>query len=321
MRAAVVTTFDHPPTHQDVDAPQPSSETDVLVDVLAVGLHPRVRSQADGSHYTSTDELPLIPGIDGVGRRCDTGGLVYFVLPDTRFGSMAEQVVIDGRRSIPLAEGTDPLVVAAAMNPAMSSWVALQRRVDFQPGQTVLILGATGNAGQLAIQVAKHLGASRVVAAGRGPRLVGLAALGADATVDLAAAPDDVADALVAAADVDVVLDYLWGKPAEDALMPLLVARSDRSLALDWVQIGAVAGPTVALPSVALRSANLRIMGSGQGSVTAAGILAELPELVAEISAGTFGVDVEPVALGDVERAWTVPAPAGRRVVITPTST
>lgn len=125
--------------------------------MLASGLHPRVRSQANGSHYTSTDQLPVIPGIDGVGRRSD-GSLIYFVLPDTMYGAMAEQTVIDARRSIPLRSGADPVLLAAAMNPGMSSWVAMHHRVSFTPGQSVLILGATGSAGQLAIQIAKHLG-------------------------------------------------------------------------------------------------------------------------------------------------------------------
>ncbi len=106
---------------------------DTVIDVIAAGLHPRVRSQADGSHYTSTDELPLVPGIDGVGRGAD-GLLRYFILPDARVGAMAEQTVIDTRRSIVLPEDSDPIAVAAAMNPAMSSWVALRQRVQFQAG-------------------------------------------------------------------------------------------------------------------------------------------------------------------------------------------
>src|SRR5271168_4678837 len=151
MHAAVVTTFDAAPRYQEFPVPVPSGGDEMLVDVLAAGLHPRVRSQANGSHYTSTDELPLIPGIDGVGRRSD-GSLVYFILPDTVYGAMAEHTVIDARRSIPLASDADPILLAAAMNPGMSSWVALSQRITFKPGQAVLILGATGSAGQLAIQ-------------------------------------------------------------------------------------------------------------------------------------------------------------------------
>src|ERR1700755_2208744 len=101
MYAAGVTSFDPPPRYQQIATPPVAGEDELLVDVLAAGLHPRVRSQADGSHYTSTDELPLIPGIDGVGRRA-TATLLYFVLPDTRFGTMAERVAVDGRRAVEL---------------------------------------------------------------------------------------------------------------------------------------------------------------------------------------------------------------------------
>src|SRR6202012_415523 len=124
-----------PPRCEDFPAPSPGRD-EVLVDVIASGLHPRARSQANGSHYTSGDGLPLVPGVDGVGRDPD-GTLRYFVLPDTTMGAMAEQTVVDQRRSVVLPDGTDPILVAAAMNPVMSSWVALRRRIDFEPGQTV----------------------------------------------------------------------------------------------------------------------------------------------------------------------------------------
>src|ERR1700683_4422619 len=128
MNAAVVSSFESAPRYQEFPAPVPVGDHEMLVDVLAAGLHPRVRSQADGSHYTSTDELPLVPGIDGVGRGPD-GRMRYFILPDTTMGAMAEQTVIDIRRSVVLADTIDPVTVAAAMNPAMSSWVALRQRV------------------------------------------------------------------------------------------------------------------------------------------------------------------------------------------------
>ena len=159
--AAVVRSFDSPPRYEPFDLPAPSDSDQELVDVVAVGLHPRVRSGASGSHYTSTGKLPLVPGIDGVGRRED-GRIVYFVADDDLLGPMATETVIDTRRSVELPEGTDVLQIAAAMNPAMSAWVALRRRVPIQAGQSVLILGATGSAGQMAVQVAKRLGAGRV---------------------------------------------------------------------------------------------------------------------------------------------------------------
>ena len=319
MKAAVVTSFDTPPRYEDIDAPTPAGPADFVVDVVAAGLHPRVRSQANGSHYTSTDELPLIPGIDGVGRGPDRR-LRYFVLPDTTRGSMAEQTVVDERRSILLPEDADVIALAAAMNPAMSSWVALRRRLDFRAGQRVLVLGATGNAGRLAVQVARHLGASAVVAAGRDRRrLATLGAVGATATVALDADPDSVAEQLAEGArDVDVVLDHLWGEPAVRAMVALVTAPESREKPLTWVQIGSVAGRSAAIPSAALRAARLEIVESGQGSVTTAKVLAELPTLAREIAAGRFTVDAQPVPLADVEQVWRTDAYPNQRVVLLP---
>jgi NADPH:quinone reductase-like Zn-dependent oxidoreductase len=315
MKAAVVSSFDSAPRYQDFGVPAPAGDDEVLVDVLAAGLHPRVRSQASGSHYTSTDALPLVPGVDGVGRGPD-GLLRYFILPDTTMGAMAEQTVIDVRRSIVLPEGTDPVTVAAAMNPAMSSWVALRQRVSFQAGQDVLVLGATGNAGQMAVQVAKRLGAGQIIAAGRDTgRLAALPALGATATVPLGAT--DTADRLAkAAADVDVVLDYLWGQPAADAMIAIITNRADRSRPLSWIEIGSVAGPTAPIPSAALRAARLQLVGSGQGSISTREYLAELNALAQEIAAGTITVDARPVPLAQVEEAWATTATNHRLVLV-----
>ncbi len=318
MRAAVVTSFGTSPTCQDFPTPTPQAPDEVLVDVLAAGLHPRVRSQADGSHYTSSGELPLVPGIDGVGRAPD-GTLRYFILPDTTMGAMAEQTVVDLRRSVVLPEDSDPVLIAAAMNPAMSSWIALRRRVTFPPGQRVLVLAATGNAGRMAVQVAKRLGASHVIGAGRQPgRLAALTALGADATVDLDEGPAEVAQRLgQAARDVDVVLDYLWGHPTGDAMLAVVMNRTDRGQPLTWIEVGSVAGPTAAVPSAALRAARLQIVGSGQGSVPTRDILAELPGLATEITNGTFQVDACAVPLTDIETAWK-DTDSNQRLVITP---
>ena len=318
MKAAVVSSFDTAPRYEEFPAPIPAGGDDMVIDVIAAGLHPRVRSQADGSHYTSTGELPLVPGIDGVGRGGD-GLLRYFVLPDTRVGAMAEQTVIDTRRSIVLPGDADPITVAAAMNPAMSSWVALRQRVPFQAGQNVLVLGATGSAGQMAVQIAKRLGANQVIAAGRNPgRLAGLPALGATATVVLDGDADRVAGLGRVAADVDVVIDYLWGEPAAAAMAGLVTGRADRGQPLAWIQVGSVAGSTAAVPSAALRAARLQIIGSGQGSVSTREILAELPALAQEITVGRFEIDARATSLTDVEQAWADAAGPAQRIVITP---
>jgi len=319
MNAAVVTSFDEPPHYRRFELPQPRTEHERVVDVLAAGLHPRVRTGARGAHYTSTGMLPMIPGVDGVGRRPD-GKRIYFAAGDDAPGTMADKALVDVRRAIELPDHADAAKVAAAMNPAMSSWVALRRRVPLKPDQSVLVLGATGNAGAMAVQVAKRLGAGRVIGAGRDAgRLSSLTALGADAVVRLTDDADATAAALAAAAaEVDIVIDYLWGAPAQRAIPAVLMARADRSRALDWIQIGAIAGPAIELPSVALRSANLRIQGSGQGSVSPEDYLAELPSLIDEISAGTIAVSPNPRPLADVERIWTEPDVPGERIVLVP---
>ncbi len=319
MHAAVVTSFDEPPHYQDFAVPAPQDDDHELVDVLAVGLHPRVRSDAAGRHYTSTGELPMIPGVDGVGRRAD-GTRVYFVADDEYPGAMADKAVIDLRRMVPLPDNADAQRIAAAMNPAMSSWVALRRRVPIEPGQGVLVLGATGNAGTMAVQIARRLGAGRVVGAGRdATRLAALTDVGADDLVQLTEDTERTASALAsAAAEVDIVIDYLWAKPAELAIMALLTARSDRSRALNWIQIGAQAGPTLELPSVALRSANLRIQGNGQGAVSREGYMAELPSLIDEINSGALKIVVRSAALSSIESVWAQPDVPGTRTVIVP---
>ena len=309
MYAAVVRSFDHPPRYEMYDTPEPTGPHEVLVDVRAAGRAP-AGPQADAAGLplaTSTGTLPMIPGVDGVGRLRD-GSLLYFVVsPDGVWGSMADRALVDLRPTLPLPAQVDVVEVAAVMNPAMSSWVALRRRVPLGRGQSVLVLGATGNAGAMAVQVAKHLGAGRVVGAGRNrERLADLPAIGADEVVVLSDDGEATAERLASsAADVDIVVDYLWAEPAATAMMAILEARADRSRALDWIQIGAMAGPTLELPSVALRSANLRIQGNGQGAVSTRDYLAELPSLVDEIDRGTFVINASAVPLADVEEAWS----------------
>jgi NADPH:quinone reductase-like Zn-dependent oxidoreductase len=317
VKAAVVSAFNTPPRYEDIPDPAPAGDGEIVVDVLAAGLHPRVRSQANGSHYTSTDELPLVPGIDGVGRGSD-GLLRYFVLPDTALGSMAERTVIDPRRSIVLPDDSDPVAVAAAMNPAMASWVALRQRVQFRAGSSVLVLGA-GNAGQMAAGVARLLGADRIVVAGRLHAGVAarLRADGAADVVSLDGEPDVARRLGETASDVDVVLDFLWGEPAAAAMAAVITARADRGKPLTWIEIGSIAGPVAAIPSAALRAARLTVVGSGQGSVSPREYLAELPALADAVTAGRLNVDAQAMPLADVEQAWADTG-AARRIVLTP---
>ena len=310
MKAAVVRSFDHPPRYEDYPDPVAQQPGEVVVEVVATGLHPRVRSQAGGFHYTSTGQLPLIPGIDAVVRD-SKGRLRYTILDDTRLGTMAARTIIDLDRSILLPDNVDPVLIAAAVNPVMSSWVALRQRIDFGRNQRVLILGATGNAGRMAIQVAKRFGASQVIAAGRERERLGeLGALGADQTCTF--------DQLAAAAEVDVVLDYVWGLPAEAVLGAIAQKGAIKSgTRVRFVQIGSLAGPTISLQASTLRSANLEILGSGFGSASMDDIRKGIAEFFSLCAARKFEFAYKTAPLCDVESLWNAKGD-GERLVFVP---
>jgi NADPH:quinone reductase-like Zn-dependent oxidoreductase len=311
MKAAVVTAYGTAPRYLEFPDPQPAGEHEIVVDVLAAGLHPRVRMQAGGSHYTSSGtDLPLVPGVDGVGRDAD-GRLWYFMSLNGRYGSMAEHAVIDTRHSVALPAHTDPVTMAATLNCVIASWLALTRRITMQAGQNVLVLGATGGTGRMAVEVARRLGAGQVAAVGRDPgRLAALP--GATATA-LTSDPEAIARI---GAEIDIVLDFLWGEPATEAMAALAAGRADPTRTLHWVNLGEMAGPRATLPAGALRSTRLQIIGSGQGSLTGATMAAETPAVAAAIADGAYMVEPDPVPLHDVERAWRLPADSSKRIVI-----
>lgn len=313
MKAAVISSFGQPPRYGDFDEPVPKGPEEMLVEVLAAGLHHVTRGRASGAHYSSAGGLPLVAGVDGVGRGTD-GKLRYFVQGPGQVGTMADKTVIELEHSIELPPDSDPVTVAGAMNPAMASWLALRCRVPFQRGQKVLILGATGSSGSMAVQIARHLGASQVIAAGRDEqKLAKRPAFGATETVTLG---DARLGAL--AREVDVVLDFVWGESAVQTMEAVLQQRVGRSLPLTWIHIGSMAGDVAAIPGAFLRSVNLQIVGSGHGSVSVRQILMELPALAKEIARGTFRIDVKATPLRNVEQAWSEAAYASERIVFTP---
>lgn len=315
IRAALVETYGEPPHYASILEPRPPAGEEV-VDVLAVGVHPVTRGAAAGVHYASPDRLPMVPGVDGVVRRAD-GSLAFVIARDS--GTMAERILLDPTRAVPVPPGADPAIVAATMNPLMSSWIALRAQVPFSPGQSVLVLGATGNAGSMAVKVARHLTAGRVIAAGRNiARLEALLHAGADEVVLLTSDSEASSAALASvAADVDVVLDYVWGAPTERAMESLLRARTDSAQVLDWVHIGSMGGAAITLDGSALRSRALRISGSGFGSVSPSVYRRELPKAAAAVASGALMVQPRRYALADVEEAWAhVDEPGERTVVV-----
>ena len=201
----------------------------------------------------------------------------------------------------------------------MASWVALRQRVQFEPGQKVLVLGATGNAGRCAVRVARHLGASEVTAVGRNieQSREALTELGATRSIELATTPDTRSQLGDAGKDVDVVLDFLWGDPTREALYAIVPNRVRDEQRLTWIQVGSVAGPESPIPSAALRAVNLHVIGSGQGSVATRAYRAEIEALAREVHNGTFNVAARSVPLRDVQANWTHSS-SSERIVFAP---
>jgi NADPH2:quinone reductase len=250
-------------------------------------------------------------GTLGDGRR------VYFGGVRKPWGTMAERAVVAGNMCIPLPEGIDDATAAAIANPGMSAWVSLKNRAEIAAGETVLILGATGVAGRLALQAARLMGARRVIAAGR--NVEAIADAGADAVIALGDPEDAVREAFAAEAGrgIDLVIDYVWGRPTELLLEAL--ARGFRLSATHrtrLVEVGSSAGNTITLPAATLRSVDLTLIGSGFGSAKIAEIFAAIPTLFSLAAEGKLSIVTEPVPLSEVESAWTR-AEKGRRIVFT----
>ena len=292
---------------------------EILVEVSAAGLHPVVKSIASGAHYLAPGATPFVPGLDGVGRLED-GTRVFFGASRPPFGSFAQRSVTRPERCIPLSDTLDDATAAALANPAMSSWGALTVRAAFARGESVLVLGATGIAGKLAVQIARALGARNVIAAGRDEAaLREVETLGADATVRLAGERSAQVAALeeqFVACGVDVVLDYVWGEPAEIALEAIASRPREASTRVRYVQIGSVAGPTISLASATLRSTPVELLGSGFGSASIDAIMRSLAEFFATASKHEFRIDVRAIPLRDVEREWSAEGLRARTVFL-----
>jgi len=318
VKAAVVHSFGGPPRYADFGEPAAQGD-EVVIAVKAASLTQLVRAQAAGKHYSSGNNLPFVPGADGVGRLAD-GTRVFFAFPRSPYGSMAQRSVTGVSKCIPLPDELDDVIAAAAANPGMSSWAALIERAKFQAGEVVLINGATGAAGRLAIQIAKYLGAGKVIATGRNQKSVeGLGPLGANVAIALDQSPQQLTEEFwrqIKANGVNIILDYLWGPSAESLFAAVGGHGSEQAEPrIRYVQIGSIAGQTVNLSAGALRRSGLELMGSGLGSVSHEGLIRSIAGLMKAIIPGKFKIDAEAIPLEQVEQAWT--APGDRRIVFT----
>jgi NADPH:quinone reductase-like Zn-dependent oxidoreductase len=318
MHAAMVEDFRIPPRYRETSPPV-ANEGEVVLQVRAAALANLVRSQANGSHYSSATKLPFTPGYDGVGVDAE-GTRAYFFSPRFPFGSMAECSVVSRSMTIPLAPELDDAVAAALGNPGLATWGALLGRADFQAGEGVLINGATGIAGKQAIQVAKYLGALKIIATGRDEQVfTELGVLGANETISLRQPEENLLRRFRSAlAGVQVVLDYLWGPSAELILKAAAAHGSPQGEPrIRFVQVGSISGNAITLPAQLLRSSGVELIGSGLGSLSAQQILQSLTKMFAAVTKVHFAIDIHPVPLAQVEEAWTW-KDDGRRIVFIP---
>jgi NADPH:quinone reductase-like Zn-dependent oxidoreductase len=313
---------------RDADAPEYGDfaepvvdEGHELVELVASGIHPVVRSLASGSHYGSTGTWPAIPGIDAV-VRTPAGALIYtgFVRPP--YGTLAERMAVPRAFGVALPAGCDAVKVAGGVNPGLASWLPLRARAgEVDALGTVMILGVTGMAGTLAVQNANALGAARVVGVGRNPAgLERAAKLGANVvalTADQSADAAAIAHALAETAP-SIVLDFLWGVPAETTFTALARRGLDEDRAnIAYVQIGATAGPEASLPASLLRSRRIRISGSGAGSASMTDIMAQVSVYVQLIADGKLEVPTQTYPLDSIGEAWNASTESNSRTVIT----
>ncbi|WP_410567500.1 quinone oxidoreductase family protein [Amycolatopsis sp. cmx-4-61] len=314
MKAAVLHAPGDAPHFEDVPEPEPGEGQEVL-QVTACPLTNLDRMLAAGTHFASSANLPAVCGTLAAGRFSD-GTRVLFRSPG---GAMAEQAVADRALCTPIPEGLADDLAAAVQNPGVSTWAALEWRAKLRPGERVLVLGATGVAGRMAVQLARRLGAGRVVAAGRNAGvLAALPGIGADATIRLDRPDDELRAAFRAEGSFDVVLDYLWGRPAEVFISTL--GHTDmvlRSACTRFVQVGSTAGADVSLSADLLRSSGLEIAGFGTGNAPPAAELDRLRGQVMDlVASGDLRIDVRRVPLAQVREVWNLDQQGIRTVLI-----
>ena len=324
MKAAVVEQWGQVPAYRDFAEPT-ARDGAVVATVEASALTNLTRGLMSGKHYASREiPLPAIPGVDGVarledGRRFYTGAL-------GSYGLMAERTLVDPAGAIELPAHVDSVTAAAVPNPGMSAWMALEYGAAITPGDHVLVIGATGVTGSMAVQLAKSMfGAGKVVVTGRDTaRLDWLRTVGAD---DAIAMTTEDLGARVAALHgerpFDAVLDYLWGPSAETVLAALAGSHPAAHFhATRFVQIGSMTGQDISLPAAVLRSTGITLSGIGIGSVPPEVMgrarTEALPKLFDMVANGELHLRTQTRPLAEVGEAWTAAEPSGTRVVLTP---
>jgi NADPH:quinone reductase-like Zn-dependent oxidoreductase len=319
MQAALLHELGKPPRCGDFPEPA-AGNGEVIMQVRAASLKAVDKQLAAGTHFASPRELPMICGTDGVGSLPD-GTRVFFGGPRRPYGAMAQRTVVPSAFCFPVPQALDDATAAALPNPGVSALLSLSQRAKLAKGEKVLILGATGVTGKLAVQIAKRLGAGRVIASGRNPQaLEKLRGLGADSTIQLDQPDEALRKAFsqeVGEDGFNVVIDYVWGRPTEVLLSAITrpefaAVNSETRL----VEVGESAGPTIALSAAVLRSTALTILGTA-GIPSQDVLVAAMGQVLDWAAKGALQIETETVPLAEIETVWRRPE-SGRRLVVIP---
>lgn len=319
MKAAVMFQNRELPEYIDFPEPIPLNEDEILVTVKAVALKHFDKHRATGKHYSA--EAPAGEGrVAGGDAACvlEDGLRVYGMGVS---GTLAEKATIRKDWIVKIPDGLDDASAAALPNAVIGSAMGLKFKAQMQPGDVVLINGATGFTGRVAVQVAKHWGAGRIIATGRNPQaLEVLLDLGADEVINI---QDDDFNARIkqihAVTPIDIVLDYLWGTTAE-MILDSLKGSGSFTHPVKFVSVGSMGGEVIQLSSSILRGTDIQLTGSGLGSwpKQMVGELFSniLPEMFSLAAQGKLTVDTVTVGIGEIASVWDLEVNSGQRVVI-----
>lgn len=321
MKAAVVFEKGSAPQYADFPEPEISNKNEVLVTVKAASIKNLDKARASGKHYSTENEAhqPTIVGSDGVGY-LENGSKVYFF---SKKGTVAEKAIANSQMMVPIPEGLDFSVAAALPNAVMGSAMALKFKADIKPGSVVLVNGATGITGRIAVQIAKVYGASKIIVTGRNEEsLQALLELGADEAVSLQLSDEDFKKQIKGihnASPVDIIIDYIWGHSVE---MILSAFKGDGTFShkTKLITIGGMSGDAIQLSSQILRATDIQISGSGLGSWTkeeSALLFSEIiPEMFQAAVEGKIKIETENVDIKNIEAVWNAEIQTGKRLVV-----
>ncbi|WP_131538832.1 quinone oxidoreductase family protein [Pedobacter nototheniae] len=321
MKAAILYKKGEAPKYGEIEAPVTKGDNEVLITVKAASIKNLDKSRASGAHYSSANPLqkPETVGVDGVGYLED-GTRIYAAGIS---GMIAEKAVVNAKSIVRLPDNLDDITAAALPNAVLGACGAIQFKANVQSGQTVLINGATGVTGMVAVQIAKLYGAKKVIVTGRNAdTLTSLLQLGADEAISLKDDEEIIIENLKRIHKqnpIDVVVDYLWGKPAE-LILAALLGDGGNTHAVKFVTVGSMAGDKIELSSAVLRSSDIELSGSGFGSLSPQNIAILfkeiLPKMFQYAAEGKLKIETVTAKLEDVESAWTAEIPSGKRLVI-----